>query len=384
MTVKSDALLVVSQLRKEYRIGSRTRRQRLTAVDGIDFEVRKGETVALVGESGSGKSTVARCVTRLVEPTSGVVLLDGVAITSMRRMKLASAYRDIQMVFQDPSSSLNPRMTVRAILDEPLRLHSDQSRTQREKTVVGLLESVKLSADFLQRSPWQLSGGQRQRVGIARALAVHPKIILLDEPTASLDVSVRGQVIELLAAIQREKGLAYLFISHDLGVVQKIADRVLVMYLGGIVESGPTAEVFGNPTHPYTRALLSAAPVAEYGRIKHRFMLKGEIPSPVDLPPGCRLAGRCPLVTPECLNAVPPLLSVSARHFAACPVVLSDNSNGLRVAPSSDTIPKSPNQQVSSQTYERKFDSGPFATPCSSVVGQRTGILPPTHTHWLF
>jgi peptide/nickel transport system ATP-binding protein/oligopeptide transport system ATP-binding protein len=344
----SDAILIVSQLRKEYRIGSRTSAKRLTAVDGIGFEVRRGETVALVGESGSGKSTVARCVTRLVEPTSGEVWLDGVTVTSMRRTQLAMAYGDIQMVFQDPSSSLNPRMTVRATLDEPLRLHSNQSRSERERRIIGLLESVKLSEDFLDRFPWQLSGGQRQRIGIARALAVDPKIILLDEPTASLDVSVRGQVIELLAEIQREKGLAYLFISHDLGVVQKIADRVLVMYLGGIVESGPTAEVFGNPTHPYTRALLSAAPVAEYGRIKHRFILKGEIPSPVDLPPGCRLAGRCPLVMPECMGAVPPLLSVSASHFAACPVVLADNNpDGPGAAPSSDLLSISPHPHVS-------------------------------------
>lgn len=332
VTARNDALLIVSQLRKEYRIGSRASGKQLTAVDGIDFEVRRGETVALVGESGSGKSTVARCVTRLVEPTSGEVWLDGVTITSMQRAHLAAAYSDIQMVFQDPSSSLNPRMTVSAILDEPLRIHSDQGRSEREQTIVALLESVKLSSEFVDRFPWQLSGGQRQRIGIARALAVDPKIILLDEPTASLDVSVRGQVIELLSEIQRAKGLAYLFISHDLGVVQRIADRVLVMYLGGIVESGPTTEVFENPTHPYTRALLSAAPVAQYGRIKHRFVLKGEIPSPIDLPPGCRLAGRCPLVTPACMTAVPPLVSVSPRHAVACPVVLADNADGLGVS----------------------------------------------------
>ena len=315
-------VLTVQNLRKEFHIRSRGRIKTLTAVDGIGFEVRPGETVALVGESGSGKSTVARCITRIVEPTAGAVHVDGKSVREATPAELSRVFADLQMVFQDPNLSLNPRMMVRAILDEPLRLHAMLSRDEREARVTQLLESVGLSTDFASRLPRQLSGGQRQRVGIARALAVDPKVVLLDEPTASLDVSVRARMLDLLARVQAEKNLGFLFISHDLAVVRKIADRVLVMYLGGIVEAGSTEEVFTNPTHPYTRALLSAAPVAEYGRKRSRFKLTGEIPSPIDLPTGCRLAGRCPMVEPSCSDAVPDQIRISETHSAACPVAM--------------------------------------------------------------
>ncbi len=316
-------VLNVVGLHKEFRIRSRGRTRTLTAVDSVTVDIHPGETVALVGESGSGKSTAARCIAHLIEPTSGSVIIDGRDMGSMHRRALARSYRHVQMVFQDPNSSLNPRMTIRATLHEPLRLHTDLNNEQRDARAEELLESVGLTATHLDRYPSQLSGGQRQRVGIARALAVSPKLLLLDEPTASLDVSVRGQILDLLADLQRQHNLAYLFISHDLDVVRRIADRVLVMYLGAIVESGTTEEVFANPTHPYTQALLSAAPVPVPGEGQDRLRLHGEIPSPFDVSGGCRLAGRCPWVVDSCRDEQPPLIPISSTHQAACPVVLS-------------------------------------------------------------
>jgi len=316
-------ILTVSGLRKEFKVRSRGLSKTLTAIDGLDFSISRGETVALVGESGSGKSTVARCVARLLEPTAGDVRLGDVSLPGLGWRELSAAYADLQMVFQDPNSSLNPRMTVRAILSEPLILHTELDAAARAARVSELIESVGMTEQHLGRYPAQLSGGQRQRVGIARALAADPKVILLDEPTASLDVSVRGQILDLLRRFQRERDIGYLFISHDLQVVRKIAHRVLVMYLGVVVEQGTVEEVFGNPTHPYTRALLSAAPTVEYGRAKSRFLLSGEIPSPIDLPRGCRLATRCPLAQESCRDQDPPLLRVENTHDAACPVVVT-------------------------------------------------------------
>ncbi|RKR75884.1 ABC transporter ATP-binding protein [Frondihabitans australicus] len=320
MTPDATTVLDVSGLRKQYRVRGAGRHTQLTAVDDVDFVIRAGETVALVGESGSGKSTIARCVSRLVEPTAGRVLLDGESILDVTPRRLAAVYGDLQMVFQDPMSSLDPRMTVAATLDEPLRLHTSLDREGRRARIRALLADVELSDTLLERRPRQLSGGQRQRLSIARALAAEPKVILLDEPTASLDVSVRGQIIRLLERLQDEHGLAYLFISHDLAVVRRIADRVLVMYLGGIVEQGTTADVFEHPVHPYTRALLSAAPVVAYGRPRSRLSLAGEIPSPMNIPLGCRLVGRCPLAEEACSLARPPLEPVTATHDVACPV----------------------------------------------------------------
>lgn len=321
MTNPTEPVLTVRELRKEYRVRHRGVAKGLTAVDGVTFEVFPGETVALVGESGSGKSTVARCIVRLTEPTSGEIRLRGTSVRDLKSSELPKAYREMQMVFQDPNSSLNPRMTVRATLEEPLRLHFSLSRRECGERILALIEDVGLRSEHLARYPRQLSGGQRQRVGIARALAVDPSVVLLDEPTASLDVSVRSQVLRLLRRLQGERRLAYVFISHDLEVIRKVSDRVLVMYLGSIVEEGPTAEVFARPTHPYTRALLSAAPVAEYGRTKKRTRLSGEIPSPIDLPLGCRLASRCPLAKRTCAERVPSLEPMTPTHLVACPVV---------------------------------------------------------------
>lgn len=323
-TVARSPVLRVTGLRKEYRVRERGRHSRLVAVDGVDLVLYPGETVALVGESGSGKSTVAKSIARLVEPTGGEIAFGGLDVTTLDKKGLTRLYGDVQMVFQDPSSSLNPRMTVRRILDEPLRLHGGYDRDARAQRVAQLLADVGLGPEHLERHPRQLSGGQRQRVGIARALAVDPTLVLLDEPTASLDVSVRSQILNLLRGIQRDRNMAYLFISHDLEVVRRVSDRVVVMYLGRTVEEGSTGEVLERPLHPYTRALLSAAPVAEYGRVKRRLRLTGETPSPLAVSPGCHLASRCPLAVETCSVSTPLLEAVAASHLVACPVAVSE------------------------------------------------------------
>jgi peptide/nickel transport system ATP-binding protein/oligopeptide transport system ATP-binding protein len=268
----------------------------------------------------------------LIEPSAGVVTLAGRDLGAAPRRSIWRHYSDLQMVFQDPAASLNPRMSARATIEEPLRLHTNLSRDERKEAVDALLVQVGLRAQLADRYPRQLSGGECQRVAIARALAVNPKVLLLDEPTASLDVSVRGQILELLETLQAERNLAYLFISHDLQVVRYIADRVMVMYLGAIVEEGTTEEVFERPTHPYTQALLTAAPVPEWGRRTRRLRLAGEIPSPTELPPGCRLASRCPLATSSCSNAPPELVAISESHSARCPVVAETPSLFSRIA----------------------------------------------------
>ena len=317
----TEPMLRVSGLVKRFPLRGHGRGHTLTAVDGVDLEIHAGETVALIGESGSGKSTVARCIARLVEPTSGAIVLDGHDLTATRRRSVWQHYADLQMVFQDPPASLNPRMTVRQTIEEPLRLHTSLARDARMSAVEELLRQVGLRPELADRYPRQLSGGECQRVAIARALAVEPKLLLLDEPTASLDVSVRGQILELLQRLQAERDLAYLFISHDLVVVRHIADRVLVMYLGTVVEEGTAEEVFDSPTHPYTQALLTAAPVPEYGHRPRRLRLRGEIPSPTNLPPGCRLAARCPMAIASCSVTPPDAIAISPSHSARCPVV---------------------------------------------------------------
>lgn len=315
---RPGAALQVRGLRKHYRVaGGGT----LVAVDGVDLNLEPGETLALVGESGSGKSTVARCIVRLVEPTAGDIEVDGTSMRPLNPVELARMYRRVQMVFQDPNGSLNPRMTVGQVLEEPLRLHLQLNRTARGMRVRELVGLVGLTDAYLERYPHELSGGQRQRVGIARAIAVQPGLIILDEPTSSLDVSVRGQVIALLRDLQRRLGLSYLFISHDLQVVRHVADRVAVMYLGSIVEIGPTEAVFRDPQHPYTRALLSAAPVAEWGVKRTRLRLAGEITSPIDPPDACRLVGRCPFEQSSCSAGRPLLIGVGGDHAVACPIV---------------------------------------------------------------
>ncbi|MGC5249515.1 ABC transporter ATP-binding protein [Gordonia sp. DT219] len=326
---RSPALNVVD-LHKEFRVKRGGKARNLIAVENLSVDIHPGETVALVGESGSGKSTVARCIARLTDPTSGAIAVDGRDITKMDDRQLSQSYRNMQMVFQDPNSSLNPRMSVREVLTEPLRLHTALSKKERDERAAELLALVGLGDEHLDRYPSELSGGQRQRVGIARAVAVEPKVLLLDEPTASLDVSVRGQILKLLRKLQVQQQMAYLFISHDLEVVRRISDRVMVMYLGTIVEAGSTEEIFSNPTHPYTKALLSAAPRITPGVRNERFRLAGEIPSPFDVGTGCRLADRCPLGQQSCRTERPTPLPVSATHVAACPIVLNGEHESPR------------------------------------------------------
>ena len=316
-------LLQVQRLSKVFPVeGGR----RLVAVDGVDLAIAPGETLALVGESGSGKSTVARCIVRLVEPSGGDVTIGGESVLGLQPSRMTGVYRRIQMVFQDPNASLNPRMNVRQVLEEPLSLHLYLLHSERKARVRELIEMVGLTEAHLDRYPHELSGGQRQRVGIARAIAVSPEIVILDEPTSSLDVSIRGQILDLLLDLQERLNLAYLFITHDLQVVQHVADRVAVMYLGGIVETGPTGSLFADPRHPYTRALLSAAPVARWGVKRTRTRLSGEISSAIDPPDACRLAGRCPFARPSCSTAKPPLIDIGGGRAVACPVVIERTS----------------------------------------------------------
>ncbi|MFC5000619.1 oligopeptide/dipeptide ABC transporter ATP-binding protein [Dactylosporangium cerinum] len=318
MTDPLRPLLSVTGLRTEFTVRSRGSRRTLRAVDGVDLELHAGRTSAVVGESGSGKSTLARSILRLVEPTAGTVLVDGRPLSAFRRRR--DIYKDIQMVFQDPRSSLDPRQRVREILDEPMRLHLRRSPADRARRIRELLAAVELDEAILERRPAALSGGQRQRVGIARALAVEPKVVILDEPTASLDASTRGVVLDLLARLQRENDLAYLLISHDLHTVRRIAHTVAVMYLGRVIETGPVAEVLRHPAHPYTQALIDAAPVAAHGGHHRTIRLTGEIPSPFDRNPGCVLASRCPLAEASCTTRQPSLVEFRPDHLAACPV----------------------------------------------------------------
>ncbi len=294
------------------------------AVDGISFTLDAGETFALVGESGCGKSTTARCVLRLIEPTSGTVRFEDEDITSVNARRLRRLRREMQMIFQDPFASLNPRMTVRGILREPFKIHG----LEEDGKVEDLLDRVGLLPEHAARYPHEFSGGQRQRVGIARALALNPKLIVCDEPVSALDVSIRAQVINLLEDLQAELNLTYLFIAHDLSVVRHIADRVAVMYLGAIVETAPTDELFERPSHPYTQALISAVPVPDPNRerARRRILVSGDVPSPVNPPSGCRFRTRCPKFANElseaerqrCIDDPPELVDRGQGHPAAC------------------------------------------------------------------
>jgi peptide/nickel transport system ATP-binding protein/oligopeptide transport system ATP-binding protein len=286
------------------------------AVDGVSFAIQPGETLALVGESGCGKSTVGRLVMRLLEPTSGEVLLDGRNVTTLSETEFRPHRRNVQLIFQDPFSSLNPRMTIGQILAEPLMLHGIVPAGKRTDRVAELLGTVGLRPEQAGRYPHEFSGGQRQRIVIARALAVEPKVIVCDEPVSALDVSIRAQILNLLKDLQSRLGLSYIFISHDLSVVKHIADRVAVMYLGRIVETGPADAVFDDPRHPYTRALLSAIPVASPAARRDRRLLEGDVPSPLHPPPGCHLHTRCPYAQEICRTDRPRL--DDSGHPAAC------------------------------------------------------------------
>jgi peptide/nickel transport system ATP-binding protein len=288
------------------------------AVDGVSFSVARGETLALVGESGCGKSTVGRLALRLMEPTAGAIRFDGRDLAALSGAELRRVRAGAQLIFQDPYGSLNPRMTVGEMLAEPLLLHTDLAADDRRERVADLLRTVGLRGEHAQRYPHEFSGGQRQRIAIARALAVEPKLIVCDEPVSALDVSIRSQILNLLKDLQQRLGLAYIFISHDLAVVKHIAARVAVMYLGRIVESGEAKQIFAEPRHPYTQALLSAAPVPSTAGRRARRILPGDPPSPLDPPPGCHLHPRCAHAQDVCKSSRPELTIASDAHATAC------------------------------------------------------------------
>jgi oligopeptide/dipeptide ABC transporter ATP-binding protein len=308
-------LLKVENLNKRFQVPGGY----VYAVNGVDFEIFPGEAVALVGESGSGKTTIARCIVRLYDSTSGRICFKDVDITHLPEGKFRQMRKDLQMVFQDPSTSLNPRLTVRQALAEPIQLHSPvKGRAETEKRLLELVSLVNLEPQHLDRHPGQLSGGQKQRVGIARAIASNPEIVLLDEPTSSLDMSVRIHIIELLHRLQQELGMTYLFISHDLSTVRFLCNRVLVMYLGRIVEAGPVVEIFDHPAHMYTKALLSAIPIPDPDVRRHRVILRGETPSLTAMLEGCPLQDRCDNAEDRCKHEGQDLVSVGNSHLVAC------------------------------------------------------------------
>jgi peptide/nickel transport system ATP-binding protein len=318
----SAPLLQVNDLKKHFPVrgGLFSRKSNwVYAVDGVSFEVERGETLSLVGESGCGKSTVGRAILRLFDITSGQVVLDGQRIDGLSPGGLRSMRRRVQVVFQDPFSSLNPRMRVRDILAEPIRNFGlAKSAAELEAKVAALMDTVRLPRDALGRRPHEFSGGQRQRIGIARALAAEPELIVCDEAVSALDVSVKAQIVNLLQDLQQEFGLALLFISHDLAIVEHMTHRVAVMYLGKIVEVADKRAIFAEPRHPYTEALLSAVPVPEPGAARQRIILKGDVPSPIDPPSGCRFHTRCPYVFDRCRVEEPPLQPLASGHLAAC------------------------------------------------------------------
>ena len=319
----TDGLLFRAQnVKKHFPVRSRglfgrSPARAVKAVDGVSFCLYEGETLGVIGESGCGKSTLARLAMGLLEPTEGTLEFEGTPVGANMPLRMR---RDVQMVFQDPYTSLDPRMSIRRILEEPLRVHERQSRTERDAKLPPLLEQVGLSADALDKFAHEFSGGQLQRIGIARALMSEPKLLICDEPVSALDVSIQAQVLNLFASLKKARRLTYLFISHDMGVIRHVSDRIIVMYLGRVVEVAAKDELFTHALHPYTRALISAIPVPD-PRAKareHRLLLSGELPSPIDTPPGCAFAPRCPRAEARCRSEAPALAEMAPRHSAAC------------------------------------------------------------------
>lgn len=311
----ADNILEVKHLKKYFE----TPRGTLHAVDDVSFSIQQGKTLGIVGESGCGKSTTGRAILRLIEPTSGQVLFEGQDVLKLNKTQMRRLRCDMQIVFQDPYSSLDPRKSVSELISEPIRLHHlIRDKQQMQQRVLELMETVGLAERLVNTYPHELDGGRRQRIGIARALALNPKFIVCDEPVSALDVSIQAQILNLLGNLQEQMGLTYIFITHDLSVVNHFADDIAVMYLGQLVEKAGSEELFAHPMHPYTEALLSAIPVPSLHNRKKRIVLKGEITSPVNLPQCCHFAARCPYATEECFASSPELREVAPDHFVAC------------------------------------------------------------------
>lgn len=332
-----DVLVRVENVVKYFPVQStslfRTSREKVHAVDGVDLEIRRGETLGLVGETGCGKSTLARCITRLYDITSGRITFDGTDISNLSRRRMRPYRREVQMIFQDPYGSLNPRRRVGSIIADPLAIHGvGGSRAERKRIVQESMELVGLNPEHYNRFPAEFSGGQRQRIGVARALALRPKLIVCDEPVSALDVSIQAQIVNLLADLQSELGLTYLFIAHDLSVVRHVSDRVAVMYLGKVVEIADSADVYNHARHPYSRALLSAVPLPDpkTAKQRERIILVGDVPSPIDPPAGCRFHPRCPKAAQRCVDEVPLLATQfddPPSHAAACHFPVADDED---------------------------------------------------------